>query len=90
MSVNKGVATVETWKFTMPVLGLMVGTSLHVLEVVVVTLGSEDDCNIHFFYVMSTVRVLDCCLMKGSDYFCSYPCLMFIPIYHLTYVLYAV
>lgn len=32
----------------MPVLGLMVGSSLHVLEVVVVTLGSEDDCNIHF------------------------------------------
>jgi hypothetical protein len=32
----------------MSVLGLMVGTSLHVLEVVVVTLGSEDDCNIHF------------------------------------------
>jgi hypothetical protein len=32
----------------MPMWGLMVGTSLHVLEVMVVTLGSEDDCNIHF------------------------------------------
>jgi hypothetical protein len=29
------------------VLGLMVGTLLHVLKVVVVTLGTENDCNIN-------------------------------------------
>jgi len=56
VSVNEGVATNETWKFTMPVLGLMVGTSLHVLEIVVVTLGSEDDCNINF---LCNVRCLN-------------------------------
>jgi hypothetical protein len=83
VTVNEGVATIETWKFTMPVLGWMVGTLLHVLEVVVVTRGSEDYCNINFC-VMSTVPMLGWCLMMGSDHFCSYPCLIFVPVYNLT------
>jgi len=73
----------------MSVLGLMAGTSRHVLEVVVVTLGSEDDCNIHFLCNVHCPSV-GWCLIKGSCYFCSYPCLIFVPLYHLTYVIYVV
>jgi hypothetical protein len=75
VSFSEGVATIETWKLTMPLLDLMVGTVLHVLEAVFLSLGSEDGSNINFLCnVHCPSKYWVGFLMKGSGYLCSYPC----------------